>query len=225
MRSFPAALCALGVLTTTLTGQPTAPRLQGIIGRWGPFADSEPALQTDGAAWDGKVSRDDLTAAGKALFGDASAAFLANASSRTAFPLAVDVTTRDFRQGTLRVQFQLISGSDDRSGGIVFGLGASGEYRYVRYNTKDGNLALWAFRNGDRAVLAKGEGLKQLPTGAWHELVVRVQGQQVHATVTGHPELDARFSLEAPVEGRVGLWAKRDVVTAFRRFGVEASHH
>jgi len=32
--------------------------------------------------------------------------------------------------------------------------GASGEYRYVRYNTKYGNFALWSFRNGDRAVLA-----------------------------------------------------------------------
>jgi hypothetical protein len=205
-----------------LEAQSNAPQLRGIIGHWGPFAGTASALLTDGATWDGAVSRDAVSAAGRALFGDVSAPFLANATSRTAFPLAVDFATRDFRQGTLRVQFQLISGTDDRSGGIVFGLGPSGEYRYVRYNTKDGNLALWAFRNGDRAVLAKGEGLKQLPSGTWHELVVRLQGREVHAAITGHPELDARFSLEAPVEGRVGLWAKRDVVTAFRRFGVEA---
>lgn len=222
MRLFRPALVA-ALAAAAVVAQPSPPRLQGIIGRWSAYADAEPAVRVDGASWDGTVSRDEVTAAGKALFGDASATFLANATSRTAFPLAVDVATRDFRHGTLRVQFKLISGSDDRSGGIVFGLGASGEYRYLRYNTKDGNLALWAFRNGDRAVLAKGEGLKQLPLDTWHELVVRIRGQQVQASVTGHPELDARFSLEAPVQGRVGLWAKRDVVTAFRRFGVEAT--
>lgn len=222
MRLPPLVLASM-LVAPMLVAQPAPQRLQGIVGRWGPYADAEPAVLTDGARWDGKVTPDAAASAGRAIFGATSSSLLANLTSPTAFPLAVDRETRTFRDGTLRVQFKLISGSDDRSGGIVFGLGASGEYRYVRYNTKDGNLALWAFRNGDRVALAKGTGLKQLPLETWHELVVRVRGTGVEASVVGHPELDARFTLEAPVEGRVGLWAKRDVVTAFRRFGVEAA--
>lgn len=212
----------LGALAcaSVLPAQPARTPLQGVIGQWSVFDGDPAAIVVDGARWNGAVDRAALTAAGKALFGDATSAFLANTTSPTAFPLAVDRETRSFGEGTLRVQFRLISGSDDRSGGIVFGLGPTGEYRYVRYNTKDGNLALWAFRDGDRAVLAKGTGLKQLPLNQWHELVVRVQGRDVLASVTGHTELDARFALEAPVQGRVGLWAKRDVVTAFKGFAV-----
>lgn len=196
-----------------------APRLQGVVGKWTAVADG--ALLTDGATWSGKHTRAEVEPVAKQLLGSVSGDFLANVLSDGAFPLAIDRETAGFREGTIRVQFKLVSGPTDQSGGIVIGLRPSGDYRFVRYNTKDGNLALWGFAKGERQVLAKGEGLEQLPLGAWHELVVRVQGSSVTASVTGHPKLDATFTLDTPVDGRVGLWAKRDVVTAFRGFSVQ----
>jgi hypothetical protein len=209
--------------STFLLLQPATDRMQGAVGRWSPDATDASAIVTDGATWNGQTTRETLAPIATALFGSASEAFLANGTSANAFPIAIDRETRDFRRGTVRVHFKLIAGPTDRSGGIVLGLQPSGEYQFVRYNTKDGNLALWAFANGERRVIAKGEGLKQLPLDRWHELVVRVDGTDVNASVTGHPELDAHFTLDAPLSGRVGLWAKRDVVTAFRRFGVEST--
>lgn len=201
--------------------QPGVGRLQPVVGLWATYADDEGAIMTDGSKWSGQTARDALAATATALFGTASESFLANGSSANAFPIAIDRDTPDFRSGTIRVQFKLIAGPTDQSAGIVVGMQPSGEYHFVRYNTKDGNIALWGFAAGERRVIAKGAGLKQLPLGAWHELVVRIAGVQVTASVAGHPELDARFTLDTPVSGRVGLWAKRDVVTAFRRFAVD----
>jgi hypothetical protein len=202
--------------------QPGASSLEGVIGSWAVHADASgaPAIMTDGSKWSGSTSHDALTPMARVLFGQVSPVFLANGESPNAFPFAVDRRTRDFRAGDVRVQFKLISGPTDQSAGIVLGLQSSGEYVFVRYNTKDGNLALWRYADGDRRVIAKGVGLKQLPLGEWHELVVRVRDGAVTAAVVGHPELDAQFTLDAPLRGRVGVWAKRDVVTAFRRFEV-----
>ena len=191
------------------------------MGLWSPQVDGASGITTDGSKWGGQTSREEVAAIGRTLFGEASATFLANGTSPNAFPLAVDRETRDFRGGTIRVQFKLIAGPTDQSAGIVIDLQPSGEYHFVRYNTKDGNLALWEFAAGDRRVIAKGSGVKQLALGTWHELVVRIDGSTITAAVTGHPELDARFVLDAAVNGRIGLWAKRDVVTAFRQFSVE----
>jgi hypothetical protein len=205
-----------------LLTQPGVSRLQGVVGLWSAYADaeSEPAIVTDGSKWSGTTSPDAVTPLARALFGDASPALLSNAVSPNAFPLAVDRETRTFSDGELRVQFKLISGPTDQSAGIVLDLQPTGEYYFVRYNTKDGNLALWGFSGGDRRAITKGTGTKQLALGTWHELVVRVRARDITASIVGHPELDARFSLDSTVTGRVGLWAKRDVVTAFRRFTV-----
>lgn len=202
--------------------QPGAGRLQPVVGLWSTPADGDGSIMTDGRNWSGLTAREALSPTATALFGTVSDSFLANGSSANAFPIAIDRETPDFRGGTIRVQFKLISGPTDQSAGIVVGMQPSGEYHFVRYNTKDGNIALWGFAAGERRVIAKGAGLKQLPLGAWHELVVRIDGVHVAASVIGHPELDSRFSMDTPVSGRIGLWAKRDVVTAFRRFAVDA---
>ena len=144
--------------------------------------------------------------------------FVLNATSATAFPLAVASRVPAFSNGTLRLQFKLIAGPTDQSAGIVFGLQSSGEYHFVRYNTKDGNLALWRYANGDRVAIAKAEGLHQIPLGTWQELVVTILNRAVSASMVGIPVLTLQHELPAATVGRVGVWAKRDVVTAFRAF-------
>lgn len=152
-------------------------------------------------------------AAAGSLFGAEAPRLLASVGVQPAFPLAVARDVPDFRNGTLRVQFKLLQGTDDRSGGIVFNLQPDGTYNFARYNTKDGNVAIWKFENGARSVLAHGEEHQQLPNGVWQTLVVTIAGNDVTAVVNNR--LRVRHTLEQPVSGRIGLWAKPDVVTAF----------
>jgi hypothetical protein len=157
--------------------------------------------------------------AAKTLFGARADALLASVGAQPAFPVAVARDVAEFRGGRLRVQFKLLEGTDDRSGGIVFNLRPDGSYNFARYNTKDGNVAIWKFENGKRTVLAHGEEHEQLPNGVWHTLVVTVAGNAVVAVA--NDRLRVRHTLDQPVSGRIGLWAKPDVVTAFAGLQVD----
>jgi hypothetical protein len=132
-----------------------------------------------------------------------------------AFPVAAAKDRPDVRQGRVTVEFKLIGGATDQTAGIVFDLRPDGRYHFARYNTKDGNVAIWKFQDGTRTVLAHGEVHRQLPLGQWHDLVVSIDGRTITAAAAGGT-LTVRHTLEAPVEGRVGLWTKRDSITAFR---------
>lgn len=79
------------------------------------------------------------------------------------------------------MQFKLVAGASDQTAGVVFDLRSNGEYLYVRYNTKDGDLALWKYADGERHLIVHGTGKGQLSLGAWHELVVTVRGRELSA--------------------------------------------
>lgn len=197
--------------------------LAPVVGAWRAVGTGAmPAVLTvDGTLWSGSTPADAAQRAGVRLFGAASPAWVANVTAPGAFPLAVAEGVQAFGEGTLRVRFRMDGGASDQNAGIVFGLAADGTYWYARYNTKDGNLALWRFANGERQRVADGTGHRQLPLGAWHELVVRVAGRQVTAAITGDRTMTLAHTLEAPPAGRVGVWVKRDAVTSFRDFVAE----
>ena len=122
----------------------------------------------------------------------------------TPFPVAAVSGVKDFSNGVLRVQFKLIGGESDQIAGLAFGITPKNEYYYARYNTKDGNVALWQFVNGDRKRILEGPDHVQLPLGTWHELKVEVRGARVAASV--NDQLRLEHTLPAPVAGRVGFW-------------------
>ena len=136
----------------------------------------------------------------------------------TPFPLAAVRGVTGFSNGVLRVQFKLVAGESDQAAGIAFGITPAAEYYYARYNTKDGNVALWQFVNGDRKRILDGADHLQLPLDTWHELKVEVTGTKVIASVGDKLRLE--HTLPAPVAGRVGFWTKRDSVSAFKGFSV-----
>lgn len=196
-------------------------KLRGIIGHWTGLNENGPVLRTDGAAWSGKTTAAQASAASKELFGSASDSFIANVTAPGAFPLAV-APGADFSNGTLKVQFRLVSGQTDQTAGIVFGLGPTGEYHYLRYNTKDGNLAVWRFLKGERQVVKHGTEHAEIKLGTWQELTVTISGSTVRGALTAHPKVIVEHTFDAPVTGRVGLWTKRDSVTDFRNFTTTA---
>lgn len=200
-----------------------AATLVGVVGHWTDTTAGTPAVVVNGERWGGSTTADELRRTGNRLFGTTADKFIANGSAAGAFQFAVAPSVSDFRNGTLRVQFNLIGGKSDQIAGVLFGLGSAGEYFYVRYNTKDGNLAVWKFADGERTVLKHGDVHKQIPLGAWHELVVEVRGKQVRGHIAADPTISVEHTLDVEPRGRVGVWAKRDAITAFRAFTAASS--
>ena len=106
----------------------------------------------------------------------------------------------------------------DQTAGVMFNLRDDHSYLYARYNTKDGNVAVWKYEKGERTALAHGEVHRQLAFGQWHTLTVDVTGRQVRAAVG---DLTVAHALDRDLSGGVGLWSKPDSVTAFRRFSAK----
>lgn len=140
-------------------------------------------------------------------------------SAKDGYPLAVFKEPREFSNGTASIEFKLIAGADDHTAGLVFGQDGV-TYHYARYNTKDGNVALWRMDGPTRTVLEHGEAHEQLAIGQWHRLELTVDGRKVRAVVNGR--LSVEHELDAPVTGSLGLWTKPDATTAFRNLRVSS---
>jgi hypothetical protein len=137
----------------------------------------------------------------------------------TPFPVAAVRGVETFSDGVLSVRFKLVGGESDQIAGLVFGMTPQARtYYYVRYNTKDGNIALWEFE-GDRKRILEGKDHLQLPLNEWHEIRVEVRGTKVTGSINGRLHLE--HTLPRPVSGRVGFWTKRDSITAFKNFSLK----
>ena len=204
--------------TSPATTAAPAPALSGVVGHWTDTTLDMPAIVANGEAWSGQHPRPELEQASQRLFGAVSDSFVSNTSAEGAFPFAVATGVDSFTSGSLSTKFNLIGGKSDQIAGVLFGLRPSGEYYYVRYNTKDGNVALWQFANGQRKVIKHGDVHKQLPLGTWHELVVQVTGRNVRGHIASDTTISVEHTLDVDPAGRVGVWVKRDAITGFRDF-------
>jgi hypothetical protein len=209
---------AAGAATAAVPPQADGPAkigVVGVVGQWTDEVDAgTPAVRVDGVP--GRApSAAEIERTATALFGRLDPAFAANASAPGAFSLAVLAGVPRFSEGTFRARFKLVSGATDQTAGLVFNLQPTGDYLYARYNTKDGNLALWRYTKGAREVIAHGEQHVQLPLGVWHELSVTITGTRLVA-VANNGMLRFEHALPGPIDGRVGFWTKRDSITMFK---------
>ena len=214
--------CVVLVCISVLIGSAQAPFVF-VVGDWSAIDDGGPAWRIDGATWAGRTEVSSAQESGRILFGNASSEFVANVIAPGAFPLAVWRNVPVVRNGTLRVNFKLIAGETDQTAGIVFGLQPTGEYHYLRFNTRDNNLAVWRYAKGERQVITHGTSHSKLALNAWHQLTVTIAGTRVTGSIKHSEPLSVEHTFTAPLSGRVGLWTKRDSVTAFKDFTVTAS--
>jgi hypothetical protein len=211
-------LAAVVVGGVSLAGQsdPPGKEIVPVLGHWEEGQEGGTRIITaDARRWNGKP-RGDLDALARRLFGAPRPEFVANATAEGAFPLAVIENVSQLQQGTVRVEFKLIGGASDQIAGLVFDLQPTGDYLYVRYNTRDDNVALWRFSKGQREVIAHGANHRRLALNAWHPLSVTIKGRTISAVAAG--DLRVEHTLDRAIGGRAGLWTKRDSVTAFRNW-------
>ena len=188
----------------------------------GAWTTADGVHTVDGTQWSGTTDSAALARSSMQLFGSVNDAFVRNSGAAGAFPLLVQVTSvTGHGREVLSTGFQLIGGASDQNAGVMFGLQPNGSYHYVRYNTKDGDLALWVFENGERRLILHGTGHRQLELGAWHTLRVTLDGRELHASIDGVADVVLHHTLDVPVRGPTGLWVKRDAVTAFRNWRAE----
>jgi len=199
--------------------------LVGIVGKWTEEVGADGQVVTaDGPANPWPPAAPDAARIAARLFSRVDPAFVTNATAPGAFSLSVLEHVQPLSRGTYQAQFKLVSGTGDQTAGLVFGLKPTGEYLFARYNTKDGNVALWRYANGSRERLADGERSRQLPLGGWHDLVVTITGTRIVASAGPAADgLRLEHDLGSDATGRVGFWTKRDSVTMFRQIAVTFS--
>lgn len=183
-------LCLL--LPAVVVGAAAQSPVRALAGQWTTVVeDGVEVITHDAAKWDG----------------------------RDGFPFALFDPPVPFDSGTARIEFKLIDGDDDYSAGLAFGYRGGATYYYVRYNTKDGNVALWRMDGPKRSVIRHGEAHEQLSKGEWHQLSLHVDGRVVRAIVDGR--LSVEHTLDEAPSGRLGLWTKPTATSAFRNLTIE----
>ncbi len=143
------------------------------------------------------------------------------------FPHCVldSVTARDV---DLRVMFRPISGKKDLAAGLVWRYQDQDNYYVVRANALESNVVMYKLENGKRTDLdpvgagrrAYGKKAK-VPSGAWSELRVVVQGSLSSVSLNGEKLFDVEDTTFTG-DGKVGIWTKADSVIHFDDFAAAA---
>ncbi|MSO50385.1 MAG: hypothetical protein EXQ49_10885 [Acidobacteria bacterium] len=176
-------------------------------------------LRVDGTNWKVGTPPRVLSEKAATLFPASAATFEKRVLAGLQFPSGVVRQAGTFGDGELQVDFRLIGGASDQFASLLFGLTEDGNHYAFRYNTKDGDTALWKVVNGQRERLHHGGVPVAVKLGEWRTLRLNVEGSQVSGWVNDVQALT--FDLPAAVSGRVGLWSKADSVTDYRRFALK----
>lgn len=175
-------------------------------------------LRVDGTDWKPGTEPSNLATKAAVLFPATADAFAARVKAGLQFPYGVVPTVDSFADGEIQVDFRLIGGASDQFASILFGLTPDGNHYAYRYNTKDGDTALWKVVDGQRERIHHGGVHLTVPIGEWRTLRMRVRGAEITGWVNDTQTL--QFTLPAAVSGRVGLWSKADSVTDYRNYQV-----
>ena len=198
-------------------GAPPA-QLEALIGDWniGELSGVR-GLWVDGTKWRQGTPSASLADQAKRLYGDRYAEFLDGVKAFAFYPLAVyrgDCTGEDL---TLSVRFYPQSGRIDQAAGIAWSIAPDGSYFGTRANALEGNLLFFKVVRGKRVLL---QTVRNVVTDSkkWHTLKVRLHGKTLAVEVNDKEVL--KRGLDAPANGRCGLWSKADSQVLFDDFRV-----
>jgi hypothetical protein len=192
------------------------------VGFWtiGTVDGKKPLLFEDGTQWK-SGSGNMLADQAKALYGDRWAEFIDDLSETAYYPFAVYNNVDNFTRGKITMRFSVIGGDVDQDIAIMFNYQPNGDYIALRSDTQENNMLLYSFVQGQAASLRR---TANVPTAfaQWHEQTLVMNGTQLSGFLDGQKYMDA--TLDAPVSGRVGVWAKTDTVALIDSFTVEPAN-
>jgi hypothetical protein len=217
-----AATPANGVIDLShegLGGEPST--FVAMAGNWVIAEDEgQKVVMVDGRTWTTGSPPLQLDQKAAMLFPATAAGFASRVASGLKFPFAVARDVPEFAEGEITVRFKLVSGESDQFASILFGLQPNADYLGLRYNTKDGNVALWRVKDGERERILDGSTHLKIPLGEWRQLRLVVRGAGVEGYIDDQRVLT--HTLAQPARGRIGLWAKADSVTAYKDYRVSS---
>ena len=126
------------------------------------------------------------------------------------FP-AIALGPQVWRDVTISMRFEAISGNEDQAAGIIARVIDSDNYYLLRANALEDNVNLYAYVDGERTTVAEGAG--DLAPGEWHQLRLEVVGDKLTGFLDGEQVVTATSTRFAT--GRIGMWTKADSVTCF----------
>ena len=221
-----------------------------IIGTWIVAQDGpDKVIKVDGAPW--KAAQDNagkmLIENARRLYGTSNEELMDNAKQFAHYPIAVLRNFDNFTNGTISLKFKTIAGDADRASGILFNVKPNGDWLAVRYNDTEHNVAMWTFHgDGIRRNVKFSDRAKPFPLdrATWHELKLVVDGADTKTYLDGELALEVTLgteptpgrrgpphpflfpannpTLQPPVRGRVGVWAKTDSTSEFKDYVISA---
>jgi hypothetical protein len=134
------------------------------------------------------------------------------------FPLLV-LGEAVFEDVRVEARFRLLKGLLDQAAGIAFRIRNQDEYYVVRASAVEGNVNLYRFLDGRRALIS--EAPAAIYNDVWHTLVVEARGSHIEWS------LDARSlgqvdDLTFRRGGGLGLWTRADSVSCFEHLRARA---
>ena len=136
-------------------------------------------------------------------------------SPGSAFNLCVADDT-SFKNVEVTVAFKANKGNQDQGGGILWRYTDANNYYIARFNPLEDNYRLYKVVAGQRIQLATKEEIT-VPAGQWHNLTIKMNGEQIECYIDGKKHLEARDDTFQKA-GKVGLWTKADAQTSFDQF-------
>ena len=201
------------------TGQPS-PTFEPVIGDWY-VADLAGArgLMVDGSRWHQGTPSANLADQARRLYGEHYAEFLDGVKAFAYFPLAIYQGACPSGDLALSVRFYPQAGRIDQAAGLAWSIAPDGSYLGARANALEDNLLFFRVTRGKRTIIDTVRGV-QTESRRWHTLRVTLHGRSLSVVLDDKERL--KRDVEAPPEGRCGLWSKADSQVLFDDFTVSS---
>ncbi len=188
------------------------------VGYWTVGIDGDnTVLFLDGSRWEQGQTSANIAEQAREIYGDRYSEFLDNVQAYAYFPFAIAKDVENFTNGEITLRFKNLAGRIDQNAGILFDLKPNGDYYTLRGSSLENNLVLWRVLRGNRTSV---EWIRNTPTptNQWHDLKLTVNGRNIQGYLDG--QLLLEYTLDEPVDGKVGVWSKADSEVYFDDFTV-----